>query len=71
MTVGNAVNPGSECIDASWVSDLVVRWKLAEDYVSDLAGPGAPTAASAVKRLITQDLPLLLRELIRLRPELT
>ena len=71
MTVSDAVSPVSESIDAGWISDLVVRWKLAEDYMSDLAGPGTPTAASAVKRLISQDLPLLLREVIRLRPELT
>ncbi|MBV9405192.1 MAG: hypothetical protein JO211_07595 [Acidobacteriaceae bacterium] len=70
MTVSTAAGPVPNEIDAGWISDLVVRWKLAEEYVADLAMPGAPTAADAVKRLVSQDLPLLLREVIRLRPEL-
>ncbi len=70
MTVSTAADPNSGQVDAGWISDLVVRWKLAEEYVSELASPGAPRAADAMKRLIHEDVPILLRELIRVRPEL-
>jgi len=57
-------------IDAGWILDLTTRWKLADDYVSDMGGPGAIKAETVLKRLIHHDLPILVRELIRLRPEL-
>jgi hypothetical protein len=69
LTVESNAAPTSK-IDAEWVLELATRWKLAEVYVSDLAPAGAPTGDTALKRVICHDVPVLVRELIRLRPEL-
>jgi len=61
---------GTQAINAGWILDLTNKWKLANDYVADFDGPGAVKAERVLKLLICHDLPILVRELIRLRPEL-
>jgi hypothetical protein len=56
-------------IDAGWLLDVITRCKLAGDYVSDLGG--VIEAETALKTLVEHDVPILVRELVRLRPELS
>ncbi len=58
-----------EDIDQSWLQHFLIRWKLAEEYLSDLPETGI-TADYALRNLLTKDIPMLARELVRLRPEL-
>jgi hypothetical protein len=55
-------------IDAGWLLDVITRCKLAGDYVPDLGG--VVEAETALKALVQHDIPVLVRELVRLRPEL-
>ena len=71
MSITTSADPEPVSIDSGWISDFIRRWKLADDYVSDLANPEAPPAEHAVKRLVRVDVPVLMKELVRLRPELT
>ena len=57
-------------IDRDWINELFIRWKLAEDYVSYLDMASLP-AEEALLRLMRDDIPALVRELTRLRPELS
>jgi hypothetical protein len=51
------------------IEGLIIRWRLAEEYVTDLV-MGSMPAEHALLFLIRQDVPNLLKEIIRLRPEL-
>ncbi len=51
------------------IEGLIIRWRLAEEYVTDLVMGSLP-AEHALLVLIRRDVPSLLQEIIRLRPEL-
>jgi hypothetical protein len=50
------------------VDEIIIRWRLAQEYVTVLME--SLPAAHALLVLIRQDVPNLLKEIIRLRPEL-
>jgi hypothetical protein len=51
------------------VDEIIIRWRLAQEYVTVLEMESLP-AAHALLVLVRQDVPNLLKEIIRLRPEL-
>jgi hypothetical protein len=55
--------------DQDLIEGLIIRWGLAEAYVTDLKMSSLPSE-HALLFLIRHDVPTLLREIIRLRPEL-
>lgn len=56
-------------IDSNSLQALMIRWKLAEQFISD--NPDAiETGNMALRVLIEQDLPTLIHEVLRLRPDL-
>ena len=56
-------------LDQASLDDIMIRWKLAELHVADLSTQDLPWD-HAVRLLIRRDVPTLLQELIRLRPDL-
>jgi hypothetical protein len=56
-------------LDQPSLDEIMIRWKLAELYVADLSIRVLPWD-HAVRLLIRRDVPTLLQELIRLRPDL-
>ena len=66
----SAVAIGSEPLDGSSLQAVMIRWKLAEQYL--LENPESEEIGKmALHVLISHDVPVLLRELTRLRPELS
>ena len=66
------MNSGSRsepAIDRAWVEDMLIRRHLAE-LALDVIEPNAFPTAHALRLLIIHDVPLLVEELFRLRPEL-
>ncbi len=59
----------SEPLDSSALEAMMIRWKLAEQFLAD-AAENSETGKMALHVLVTQDFPKLLEELTRLRPEL-
>lgn len=57
-------------IDKYWVDELLKRWWLSVDYIDGLDLDSLP-AQDALKHVLHSDLPLIMRELTRLRPDLT
>ncbi len=51
------------------IREILARWKVANEYLSYLDIELLPTE-HALRVLVRQDLPILLKEVIRLRPEL-
>jgi hypothetical protein len=66
--MGTVLRP-IEPVDQDFLDGLIVRWKLAEEHVEDLEMNSLP-AEKALAILIQHDVPILLKEIIRLRPEL-
>jgi hypothetical protein len=58
-----------EPVDQDFLDGLIVRWRLAEQYVEDLDMDSLP-AERALTILMQHDFPMLLNEIVRLRPEL-
>jgi hypothetical protein len=58
-----------EPVDQDFIEGLIIRWNLAEQYVEDLEMNSLP-AEKALTILMQHDFPMLLNEIIRLRPEL-
>lgn len=56
-------------IDRNWVDGVMTRWKVAEEYVSYLDLELLP-AEHALRQVIGQDFPKVIRELTRLCPDL-
>jgi len=56
-------------VDRDWFYGLIVRCKIAEEYVSFLDVELLPLE-HALRQVIREDLPKVLRELARLRPDL-
>lgn len=58
-----------ESIDRDWLDGLIIRWKTADDLVDRLyTREGAQIGA--LRRILRRDVPALIKELTRLRPEL-
>ena len=57
-------------LDQDWLSNFLLRWVLAEEYLL-LDKTGGCPEAHAVGVVIKRDIPLLLKELVRHRPDLT
>jgi hypothetical protein len=51
------------------VDEIIIRWRLAQEYVTVLDMESLPSV-HALLVLVRQDVPNLLKEIIRLRPEL-
>jgi hypothetical protein len=58
-----------EPVDQDFLDGLIVSWRLAEQYVEDLKKDSLP-AERALTVLMQHDFPMLLKEIMRLRPEL-
>jgi hypothetical protein len=54
--------------DQEEMKRIMIRWRLAEEYLSDL--DNSLPSEHALRVLIRQDVPSLLKEVIRLRPDL-
>lgn len=59
----------TEPIDWNSLQAVMIRWKLAEQFLSDTP-EAIETGRMALHVLIYRDFPALLREVIRLRPDL-
>lgn len=59
-----------EPVDQDFLDGLIIRWRLAEQYVEDLEMKSLP-AERALTVLMQHDVPMLLKEIGRLRPELS
>ena len=55
-----------EPVDQDFLDGLIVRWKLAEQYVEDLEMVDSLPTERALKTIMQHDVPLLLKEIIRL-----
>ena len=64
------VRPPIEPVDQDFLDGLIIRWRLAEQYIEDLEMKSLP-AETALKILMQHDFPMLLKEIVRLRPELS
>jgi hypothetical protein len=62
--MGTVLRP-IEPVDQDFLDGLIVRWKLAEQYVEDLEMNSLP--AETASKILMQ----LLNEIMRLRPELS
>jgi hypothetical protein len=56
-------------LDQPSLDEIMIRWKLAELYVADLSMQDLAWN-HAVRLLVRRDVPTLLQEVIRLRPDL-
>lgn len=56
-------------LDQPSLDEIMIRWKLAELHVADLSMQDLPWN-HAVRLLVRRDVPTLLQEVIRLRPDL-
>jgi hypothetical protein len=65
----NTGSSSEQAIDRAWVEEMLIRWHVAELAV-DFIEPDASPTARALRRFITHEVPLLVEELFRLRPEL-
>lgn len=59
-----------ESINRDWIDGLIIRWKTADDFIAGLKEPNRGTEIAALRRIVRRDLPALLQEVARLRPDL-
>ncbi|MGI8960018.1 MAG: hypothetical protein ACR2IV_09710 [Bryobacteraceae bacterium] len=59
----------AQALDHGSLDEIMIRWKLAELLVADLAVKDLPWD-HALRLVIRRDVPRLLQELLRLRPDL-
>jgi hypothetical protein len=59
----------SKPLDQSWIDAMTLRWKASERYLN---GSETESLAEdhAIRILVKHDIPMLMKELTRLRPEL-
>ncbi|MBV9267339.1 MAG: hypothetical protein JO061_14300 [Acidobacteriaceae bacterium] len=65
----SAVGTAGEPLDSSSLQAMLIRWKLAEQYILDPPEAG-DAGKMALHVLLSHDVPVLIRELMRLCPEL-
>jgi hypothetical protein len=58
-----------QSVENGWLEEQLIRWKLAEDSVSRIEVASLPEE-QALCVLVKRDVPMLIKELTRLRPEL-
>jgi hypothetical protein len=56
-------------LDHGWLDEIMIRWKLSESHLAGLRLDDLP-ADHALRLLVRRDVPRLLQELLRLRPDL-
>ena len=59
-----------EAINRDWIDGLIIRWKAADDFVAGLSDMKRAAELAALRQVIRRDVPALLHELTRLRPDL-
>jgi hypothetical protein len=59
-----------ESINQDWIDGLIVRWKTAGDFVARLDARER-IEVNALQRILRRDIPALVQELTRLRPDLS
>lgn len=59
----------SEPIEMSEFENMMIRWQLAGEYLH-ANNPQEGTGELALRALVSRDVPILFREVTRLRPEL-
>jgi hypothetical protein len=60
----------SEPLDQKWIDAMTLRWKASDRYLSGLETESLPEE-HAIRILVKHDVSMLLKELARLRPELS
>jgi hypothetical protein len=68
--VSSSAIRANEPFDKSRLEAMLLRWRMANEYLTAVEADELP-AQHALRLLLTQDFPQIVRELIRLRPELT
>ena len=66
----SAAAVASDPLDPSSLQAIMIRWKLAEQYLMETSESGE-LGKMALHVLVSHDLPVLLREVTRLAPELS
>ncbi len=64
------MNVAAQNLDQGSLDEILIRWKLTELHIDVLPFDGNLPAGHALRLLIRRDIPKLLEELRRLRPEL-
>ncbi len=64
-----AAGIAGEPLDSSALQAIMIRWKLAEQYLLEFPD-GSDAAKMAIHVLVSHDVPTLLLEVKRLRPDL-
>jgi hypothetical protein len=64
------MNVAPEALDQTSLDEILIRWKLADLHIDVFPLDDKLPACQALRLLIRRDIPKLLRELRRLRPEL-
>ena len=65
----DAANSESKPLDQSWIDAMMLRWKASERFLDGLNMDSLPEE-HPICLLIKHDVPMLLKELTRLRPGL-
>jgi hypothetical protein len=68
--VSSSAIRANEPFDKSRLEAMLLRWRMANEYLTAVETDDLP-AQDALRVLLAQDFPEIIRELIRLRPELT
>jgi hypothetical protein len=61
--------PALYVLDQDWMRGLLIRWHLSEAFLATVRLDEVPEE-NALRTIITRDLPILIKEVLRLRPEL-
>jgi hypothetical protein len=64
----SAVSIASEPLDRSSLQAIMIRWELAQQYLTETSRL-EDIGKMALHVIVSHDIPILLRELTRLRPE--
>ncbi|MDQ2775295.1 MAG: hypothetical protein M3Y57_10330 [Acidobacteriota bacterium] len=64
----SAASIASEPLDRSSLQAIMIRWELAQQYLTETAR-SEELGKMALHVIVSHDIPVLLRELTRLRPE--
>jgi hypothetical protein len=65
----SAIRAANEPFDKNQLEVVLLRWRMANEYLAALETEDLP-AQYALRILVAQDFPLIIREIVRLRPEL-
>ena len=65
----SATAEASDPLDSNTLQALLIRWKLAEQYLYENPD-GLETGKMALHVVICRDMPMLIGEVLRLRPDL-